>query len=150
LDALKAVDDIAIVAAPGYADPQSYEAVLAHCEGMKDRVAILDTVEEVASVDLLTQVAAAKAPRKSKSAEGEGGTPAAPEGTGLRPRQSDGGYGSVYYPWITTADVFKPKELVNVPPSGHLAGIYARTDGTRGVHKAPANEAVRGALNVAY
>jgi hypothetical protein len=68
----------------------------------------------------------------------------------LRPRQSDGGYGSVYYPWITTSDVFKPKELINIPPSGHIAGIYARTDGLRGVHKAPANEAVRGAVNVAY
>ena len=138
------MDDIAIVAAPGYADPQSYEALLAHCEGMKDRVAILDTTEQVANIDLLTQVASARAPRKSKSGEGESG-PSVPEVAGLRPRQSDGGYGSIYYPWITTSDVFKPKELVNIPPSGHLAGIYARTDGTRGVHKAPANEAVRGA-----
>ncbi len=43
-----------------------------------------------------------------------------------------------------------PKDLVDVPPSGHIAGIYARSDATRGVHKAPANEAVRGALNVTY
>src|SRR5262245_20411800 len=149
LDTLKAVDDIAIVAAPGYADSQSYEALLAHCEGMKDRVAILDTAEEVSNIDLLTQVATAKAPRKAKSAEGEGATTPL-ETPGLRPRQSDGGYGAVYYPWITTSDVFKPKELINVPPSGHLAGIYARTDGARGVHKAPANEPIRGAVNVAY
>lgn len=148
LDALKAVDDIAIVAAPGYVDAQSYEALLAHCEGMKDRVAILDTAEEVANVDLLTRVIAAKAPRKFKTPEGEAAGGA--EASGLRPRQSDGGYGSVYYPWITTADVFKPRELVNIPPSGHIAGIYARTDGLRGVHKAPANEAVRGAVNIAY
>jgi phage tail sheath protein FI len=40
--------------------------------------------------------------------------------------------------------------LVDVPPSGHIAGIYARTDATRGVHKAPANESIRGALNVTY
>jgi hypothetical protein len=40
--------------------------------------------------------------------------------------------------------------LVNVAPSGHIAGIWARTDATRGVHKAPANEIVRGALNVTY
>jgi uncharacterized protein len=39
---------------------------------------------------------------------------------------------------------------VSVPPSGHVAGIWARTDATRGVHKAPENEAVRGALNVTY
>ena len=40
--------------------------------------------------------------------------------------------------------------FLNVPPSGHMAGIWARTDATRGVHKAPANEPVRGALNVTY
>jgi uncharacterized protein len=150
LDVLKAVDDVAIVAAPGYVDPPSHEALLAHCENRKDCVAILDTPEEVANVDLLTQVAVAKAPRKPKGGEGEGGAAGPPEAGGLRPRQSDGGYGAVYYPWITVPDAFKPKELINVPPSGHLAGIYARTDGTRGVHKAPANEAIRGALNVAY
>jgi phage tail sheath protein FI len=40
--------------------------------------------------------------------------------------------------------------LINVPPSGHIAGIWARTDATRGVHKAPANEPIRGALNLTY
>ena len=40
--------------------------------------------------------------------------------------------------------------LVNVPPSGHMAGIWARNDASRGVHKAPANETVRGALNLSY
>jgi phage tail sheath protein FI len=39
---------------------------------------------------------------------------------------------------------------VNVPPSGHLAGVYARVDGTRGVHKAPANEGIRGAIDLTY
>jgi hypothetical protein len=38
--------------------------------------------------------------------------------------------------------------LVNVPPSGHMAGIWARTDNERGVHKAPANEVVRGAITI--
>jgi phage tail sheath protein FI len=37
-----------------------------------------------------------------------------------------------------------------VPPSGHMAGIWARTDAVRGVHKAPANETVNGALNLTY
>ncbi len=41
-------------------------------------------------------------------------------------------------------------EVVPVAPSGHIAGIWARTDGIRGVHKAPANEAVRGALDLTY
>ena len=53
-------------------------------------------------------------------------------------------------PWITAADALNPQALVNVPPSGHIAGIYARTDALRGVHKAPANEAIRGAVNVTY
>ncbi len=43
-----------------------------------------------------------------------------------------------------------PDHIAIAPPSGHLAGIYARTDSTRGVHKAPANEQIRGALNVNY
>ena len=47
-------------------------------------------------------------------------------------------------------DPLSPADLVDIPPSGHLAGIWARSDGTRGVHKAPANETVRGALNVTY
>src|SRR5262245_31366119 len=163
LDVLKAVDDVAIVAAPGYVDPQSYEALLAHCENMKDRVAILDLPEKIAKLDMLTQVAVAKAPGKGKGGEGEGGAAGPPgkgksgEGEGGRPeaggalpRQSDGGYGAVYHPWITVPDAFKPRGVISVPPSGHLAGIYARTDGTRGVHKAPANEAIRGAVDVAY
>jgi hypothetical protein len=43
-----------------------------------------------------------------------------------------------------------PKNLVSVPPSGHIAGVYSRVDSTRGVHKAPANEPVRGALDLEY
>ena len=68
----------------------------------------------------------------------------------MRPRNSDRGFGAFYFPWIVVTDPFSPKETVAVPPSGHLAGIYARTDGTRGVHKAPANETVRGALDLTY
>ena len=148
LDVLKVVDDVAIVAAPGFTDPQSQDALLSHCENMKDRVAILDAPEEVLNIDLLTQVSTAKTSSKKPKDGSDGVT--APESAGLRPRQSDGGYGAVYYPWITVPSVFNPKELINIPPSGHLAGIYARTDGTRGVHKAPANEAIRGAVNIAY
>ena len=148
LDVLKAVDEVAIVAAPGYTDPQSWEALLAHCENMKDRVAILDAPEDVANLDLLTQVATTKAPRKGASGESDPGGEAEP--VGLRPRQSDGGYGAFYFPWITVADACDARQIINAPPSGHIAGIYARTDAMRGVHKAPANEAVRGALDVTY
>jgi hypothetical protein len=60
---------------------------------------------------------------------------------------SDQGFGAFYFPWITTVDPMNG-ERVNVPPSGHMAGIYARTDVSRGVHKAPANEVVYGAGNL--
>lgn len=142
LDVLEQIDEIAIVAAPGYTNAASYDAVLAHCEKLKDRVGILDTPEDVADITLLTQVAAAKTKSSADTAREQPG--------GLRARQSDGGYAAFYFPWITVRDPLAPNELVNVPPAGHLAGIWARTDATRGVHKAPANEAVRGALNLTY
>jgi phage tail sheath protein FI len=64
-------------------------------------------------------------------------------------RQDKAGYDSryapLYWPWIK---VFDPVagQATFVPPSGHIAGIWARNDGERGVHKAPANEVVRGAI----
>lgn len=51
----------------------------------------------------------------------------------------------MYYPWVKLLDP-NTGEKIAVPPSGHVAGIYARNDTERGVHKAPANEIVRGAL----
>lgn len=64
------------------------------------------------------------------------------------PKPRDSKYGAYYFPWI---QVYDPQEgEIFVPPSGHMAGIYARTDGERGVHKAPANEVVRGALDLKY
>jgi uncharacterized protein len=160
LDVLQQVDEVAIVAAPGYVDPASYDALLSHCEARGDRVAILDGPETVADVALLTEVATVEAPRPGSSG-GEGTSegeeeqrePArreAPARRGLRARPSDGGYGAQYFPWITVRDADNPDELINVPPSGHIAGIWARNDATRGVHKAPANEIVQGALNVSY
>src|SRR5262249_37410175 len=63
-----------------------------------------------------------------------------------RPRDSK--YGAYYFPWI---QVYDPERgNVYVPPAGHIAGVYARTDNERGVHKAPANEIVRGALGLKY
>jgi phage tail sheath protein FI len=64
------------------------------------------------------------------------------------PKPRDSKYGAYYFPWI---EVYDPeKGNIFVPPSGHMAGIYARTDTERGVHKAPANEIVRGALGLRY
>ncbi len=151
LDVLERVDEVAIVVAPGYTDTASYDAVLAHCERLEDRVAILDAPEDVPSINLLTQVATA-GPKKPDAAEADtSDAPAGnPGGSGLRARSSDGGYGAFYFPYITVRDSLSPNSMVNVAPSGHLAGIWARTDAGRGVHKAPANEIVRGALDVTY
>jgi phage tail sheath protein FI len=55
---------------------------------------------------------------------------------------------ALYYPWIEVLDPTAPGKTKWVPPSGHMAGVYGRVDGTRGVHKAPANEIVRGALGL--
>src|SRR5581483_259355 len=52
--------------------------------------------------------------------------------------------GALYYPWIET------REGDWVPPCGHIAGIYARSDARTGVYKAPANEEIRGAVNLDY
>lgn len=139
LDCLEAIDEVAIVAAPGLTDAASYDALLTHCEKLRDRVAILDGPGRVATIQELTQVATVQ--RADDEARTEAG--------GLRPRQSDGGYGAFYYPWITIQDPFNPGKMIDVAPSGHVAGIYARTDALRGVHKAPANELIRGALGVA-
>ena len=57
----------------------------------------------------------------------------------------DSSYGAVYYPFIRIMDPQTQKDIL-IPPAGHMAGIYARTDVDRGVHKAPANEVVRGIL----
>jgi phage tail sheath protein FI len=125
-------DDMAIMAAPGTSDAQQKE-VLEHCETRRDRFAILDgPIVSDGSMDI----------------------PA-----------SEKGCGALYVPWFK---VTKPswfvgdqkhiqvtgpnrrkltkcdKNEVYVPPSGHLAGIMARVDGERGVHKAPANEIAMG------
>jgi hypothetical protein len=142
LNVVATLDDVAIVAAPGYIEAGDYDAILEHCETMKDRVAILDAPEKVEDLTRLTDVATSG----GGGGDGDGGGGS----SGLRPRQSDKGFGAFYYPWITVRDAFDLERTVNVPPSGHIAGIWARTDATRGVHKAPANEIVRGALNVSH
>ena len=121
LTKLEKFDDISIVAAPGYTKPADYEDLLTHCEKMIDRIAILDCHEDATNESVIKD----------------------------RPRNSDRGMGAFYFPWIKVRDPFNPESEFFCPPSGHIAGIYARTDQTRGVHKAPANEAIRGALNLA-
>ncbi|MEV8374595.1 phage tail sheath subtilisin-like domain-containing protein [Kribbella sp. NPDC056861] len=130
---LEAVDDITMLCVPdlmtayqaGTLDLAGVKAVqlamIAHCELMSDRVAILDPPP------------------------------------GLRPQQVkdwrlntagyDSKYAALYWPWVQVSDPSSGKPLW-MPPSGHVAGVWARNDDTRGVHKAPANEVLRGVLEL--
>jgi len=120
---LKNQDDISIVAAPGQVAVAVQQALINHCEEMRYRFAVLDGPpprnDTIADVQALRQ-------------------------------NYDTKHAALYYPWLTIGDPL-PVNLsaiaeVAVPPSGHVAGIYARTDIERGVHKAPANEVVRGGI----
>ena len=117
---LAAVDEITMVVMPGHHGPAATTAttpvrdlqgkMIAHCEGAGDRMAILD-----APPDLLPQEI-------------------------LEWRMNTAGYDSkfaaLYYPWIEVMDPLTNQPMM-VPPSGHVAGVWCRTDAQRGVHKAP-------------
>jgi phage tail sheath protein FI len=124
------IDEIAIVAAPDLtSDAAVREAIRIHCqEKTQDRFAIFDSPEKLKD-DNITLLS-------DSSSNND-----------VRPRNSD--YAAFYFPWI---QVFDPatKKPIYVPPSGHIAGIYARVDINVGVHKAPANEVVLGALGLRY
>jgi phage tail sheath protein FI len=64
----------------------------------------------------------------------------------------DSAYAALYYPWIKVENPIgvNGDAEVFIPPSGHIAGVWARTDESRGVWKAPANDTIRGCLDVAY
>jgi phage tail sheath protein FI len=130
LDALALVDDISLVAAPGFTSNKTRTAIVTHCEEMGNRFAILDGPATTDTLQNLTVVG----------------------GTGLMPGRTD--YAAWYFPWIKVFDPVAeryagvPDGLISTPPSGHIAGVYARVDDERGVHKAPANETIRGALDV--
>ena len=130
---LEAIDTVTMVCVPdlmaayqsGAIEREQVKAVqlamIAHCELMGDRMAILDPLPGL-SVQQVHDWRVNEAGYDSK-------------------------YAALYYPWL---QVFDPATGRNVamPPSGHLAGVWARNDATRGVHKAPANEVVRGAVEV--
>ena len=135
LTALATIDEIALVCAPGLQSDVVRGKIVAHCAATADRFAIFDGPQFEQDLTVLTRIAAATPP-------------------GVMPAKTD--LAAWYYPWIT---VFDPgTQLMNsasggalaVPPSGHLAGIYARVDTERGVFKSPANEVIRGALGVTH
>jgi phage tail sheath protein FI len=128
LFALGEVDDIAIVATPDtvrYDDLASQKVavdnLIGHCERLRYRMAVVDPPKESS----ISQV------REFRS-------------------QFDTKYAALYYPWLEILDPTKrpepgsPPPKLEIPPSGAVAGIYARSDIERGVHKAPANEVVLG------
>ena len=121
-------NDLQILAGPGLSHNQQKE-VLEYCEMRFDVFAILDGPKERMQGEEI-------------------------EKNGLLPA-SDKGFGAMYVPWLKVANPFQDKEKtyadeVLLPPSGFMAGVYARVDGTRGVHKAPANETVAGITGLAY
>jgi phage tail sheath protein FI len=133
LETLADLDEISIVAAPGYSSHanqlsaaqhdsragQITQHLLTHCERMRYRVAVLDSPDNF----LLSEVRNFRGKFDSK-------------------------YAALYYPWITVLDPTDRdgRREIELPPSGFVAGIYARTDTERGVFKAPANEIARGAI----
>lgn len=129
---LEAIDDISMLAVPGVTDPLVQTALFSSCAvKTRDRVAILDSPETISSPG--------KNPDLGKF------SPDAPGS--IYPGTSS--YAAYYYPWI---EAFDPAAQANifVPPSGSIAGVYARTDATRGVYKAPANEKVMDTVGVRY
>ncbi|NBD30764.1 MAG: phage tail sheath family protein [Alphaproteobacteria bacterium] len=118
IQALNNEPGISLVAAPGWTSATVQKALLSHCEKQVYRFAVLD----------MQQGADVGAARDHRS-------------------EFDSTRGAIYYPWLTIADPFGAKGVTHsIPPAGHVLGIYARTDNTRGVWKAPANEVVRNVL----
>ena len=142
----ESIDAVAIIAAPGLTGTPVWTKLIAHCENLEDRFAILDGGLDDAETNDDLDVSLLDFERPNNVLPG---------------RSKNAAF---YIPWIEVVDPAKqlqdldPARNVDsryrgrlyVPPSGHIAGIYARTDEERGVHKAPANAAVLGALNVKY
>jgi phage tail sheath protein FI len=128
---LEDAEDISILAAPGSTFGYESEAwrqeaatihqlLISHCSRMKYRVAVLDS----GNGQTLAQVRALRA-------------------------RLDSPYAALYYPWVKVMDPVT-RQPIFLPPSGFVAGIYARNDATRAVHKAPANEVVNLALGFEF
>jgi len=136
VEGLEALDDVTMLVVPDLMTPMPEQdkldldtvkavqtMMIAHCERMGDRVAILDSPP------------------------------------GMNPQQIrkwrmdtagyDSSYAALYYPWVEVRDPVQKRNIA-IPPSGHIAGVWARTDTQRGVHKAPANEVIQGVTGLAF
>jgi phage tail sheath protein FI len=113
---LAGIRDISLIGIPDEVVLQDIRTdLIQQCEMLKDRFAVLSATEAEQAENLQA----------------------------LRPPQ-DSTYGAYYLPWVRVLAPHTPEGHLLVPPTGHLAGIYARVDIDRGVHKAPANEVVNG------
>jgi phage tail sheath protein FI len=117
--ALEDIDEVSMALVPGVWAPGVHSTLITHCETMKDRFAILDVRR---GLDI------AKV-RENRAA-------------------IDSKYAALYYPWLVVRDPSIALD-VQLAPGAHMAGIYARVDTERGVHKAPANEVVRSIVGFA-
>jgi uncharacterized protein len=107
-------DEVSIIAVPGNTDVNVQLALVAHCENLGSRFAVLDiprVKKTVADVQTHRNV-------------------------------FDSTYAAMYNPWLQVFDPLEKRNIF-IPPSGPVMGIYSRSDVNRGVHKAPANEVVR-------
>jgi uncharacterized protein len=144
VDLLRAEDEVAIVAAPGYADKISWDALIVHCKtDTGDRFCILDPPKGLTDVRALTKPASATLPEAPAAEPARGGARRASEATPEAQGVPGSTFSAVYYPCLIAPNIFDGTRYV-VPPSGALAGLYARTDTVRGVHKAPANLGIDG------
>ncbi|MEO1575608.1 MAG: phage tail sheath subtilisin-like domain-containing protein [Pseudomonadota bacterium] len=140
--ALETYDEIAMLLAPGYTDPVSQGALVDLAKRREDCIAILDCVSDVDNVAELTEPATVSAPADGGD---KADAKAANKSTGKGPPRSD--YAACYYPNIVVKKL-DGEGVVAVPPSGHIAGIYAMNDARRGVHRAPANLGIAGAAGL--
>lgn len=123
IEAFQEITDVSIMAVPGVTDANVQAKLIAHCEGLTSRFAVLDAPLDCTGVDELN---------RHRSAY-------------------DTTYAALYAPWVQVYDPLLRRPTF-LPPSGSICGIYARTDIQRGVFKAPANEVVQGCtgLSVSY
>ena len=133
LGGFQAVDDVTMVCCPDLMAAYRQEiidldgvqavqqAMIDHCSRMQDRMAILDPPPNLNAQQVREW-------RVEKT-------------------RYDSAYAALYWPWISVYDPTVGDNVL-VPPSGHMAGVWSRSDDNRGVHKAPANEVVRGALDL--
>ena len=112
-------DVVSIMAVPGVTDPNVQLTLVAHCENLGSRFAVLDCPRDARKVDEIV------AHRDIFSSS----------------------YAGLYHPWLQVFDPLDKKNIA-IPPSGSVIGMYARSDNVRGVHKAPANEVVRACVGL--